>query len=68
MTTEQYFDFDIETCTSVSIINSEEVDWRESSVGKCVSEYPRKQSEVSDIEEVPHNDDSNECVDKGEEK
>ena len=71
MTAEEYIDFDIETCTSVPVINSDEVDWRVSSVEKCVSEYLRKQSGVSDIEEVPSNDDNDdgdEYVDKSEEK
>ena len=35
MTAEEYIDFDIKTCTSVPDINSDEVDWRVSSVEKC---------------------------------
>ena len=73
MTAEEYIDFDIETCTSIPIVNSDEVDWKVSSVEKCVNEYLRKESGVSDIEEVPSNDDDDdhdgdEYVDKSEEK
>ena len=84
MTAEEYIDFgietctsvpvinfDIETCTSIPVINFDEVNWRVSLFEKSVSEYFRKQSEVSDIEEVPSNDDDddgNEYVDKSEEK
>ena len=70
MTAEEYINFDIETCTSVPVINPDEVDWRVNSVEKCVSEYLCKQSGVSDIEEVPSNDDDDgdEHVDKSEEK
>ena len=72
MTAEEYIDFYIETCASVPVINSDEVDWRVSSVEKCVSEYLRKESGVSDIEEVPSNDDDDddgdEYADKNEEK
>ena len=39
ITAEEYIDFDIETCTSAPMINSDEVDWRAGSVQKCVSEY-----------------------------
>lgn len=44
MTQEEYIDFDIEVCTSYPAINSDEVDWKVSSVSKCVSEYLNKES------------------------
>jgi len=44
MTQEEYIDFDIEVCTSYPEINSDEVDWKVSSVSKCVSEYLNKES------------------------
>lgn len=28
MTTEEYIDFDFEICTSVTVFNSDEVDWK----------------------------------------
>ena len=44
MTQEEYIDFDIEVCTSYPEINSDEVDWKVSSVSKCVSKYLNKES------------------------
>ena len=39
MTQEEYIDFDIEVCTSYPEINSDEVNWKVSSVSKYVSEW-----------------------------
>ena len=36
-TAEEYIDFDVETCSSVPAINSDAVDWRVSSVQRCVT-------------------------------
>ena len=47
-TLEEYIDFDVETCTLVPEINSDTVDWRVSSVQKCVAEYLRKESRKDD--------------------
>ena len=47
-TVEEYIDFDVETCTLVPEINSDTVDWRVSSVQKCVAEYLRKESRKDD--------------------
>ena len=44
MTQEDYIDFDLEVCTSHPEINSDEVDWKVSSVNKCVSEYLNKEA------------------------
>ena len=44
MTQEDYIDFDLEVCTSYPEINSDEVDWKVSSVNKCVSEYLNKET------------------------
>ena len=44
MTQEEYIDFDIEVCTSYPEINSDEVDWKVSSVNKCVREYLNKEA------------------------
>ena len=35
-TAEEYIDFDVKICSSVPAINSDTVDWRVSSVQKCV--------------------------------
>eukprot|EP00795_Rhopilema_esculentum_P005002 gene5002-107_t len=56
MTAEEYIDFDVETCTSVSEINSDEVDWRVTSVETYVGGYLRKESGVEDVEEVLSDD------------
>ena len=58
MTAEEYVDFDVETCSSLPAINSDMVDWRESSVKACVTENLRK--ECGDLNEVASdNDDDN---------
>ena len=36
ITAEEYNDFDVETCNSVPAINLDTIDWRVSSVQKCV--------------------------------
>ena len=51
-TAEECIDFDVETCCSVPAINSDTVDWRISSVQKCVTEYLRKESGKDDVEVV----------------
>ena len=54
ITAEEYIDFDVEVRTSVSEVNSDKVDWRLTSVEKCVGEYLRKESGVEDIGEVSY--------------
>ena len=44
MTIKEYTDFDIETSSSVPVINSEEIDWKVSSVAKCIGEFIFKKS------------------------
>ena len=43
MTVEEYIDFDVETCSSLSTINSDIVDWRLSLVKACATKYLRKE-------------------------
>ena len=50
MTAEEYANSDVETCSSLSPINSDIVDWRVSSVKACVAEY--LQRECGDVNEV----------------
>ena len=50
MTTEEYANFDVETCSSLPPIISDMVDWRVSSVKACVTEYLQK--ECGDVNEV----------------
>ena len=58
MTAEEYVDFDVEKCSSLPAISSDMVDWRESSVKACVTEYLRK--ECGDLNEAASdNDDDN---------
>ena len=51
MTAEEYIDFDIETCSSAPAVNADEVDWKVSSVKKCVSEYLRKEAGIAENHE-----------------
>ena len=51
MTAEEYIDFDIETCSSAPAVNADEVDWKASSVKKCVSEYLRKEAGIEEDRE-----------------
>ena len=61
-TTEEYIDFDVETCSSMSAINSDTVDWRVSSVQKCMAEYLSKES-GKDVIEVVSSDDVGDDID-----
>ena len=51
MTAEEYIDFDIETCSSAPAVNAYEVDWRVSSVKKCVKEYLQEESGIDETHE-----------------
>ena len=53
------FTEEVETCSSVPAINSDAVDWRVSSLKKCVAEYLRKESGKDDIEVVSSDGDDN---------
>ena len=66
MTAEEYVDFDIETCTSVLEINSDEVDWKVSSLQKCVTGYLHKESWAEEIEEVVTDEESEDEVEEVE--
>lgn len=66
ITAEEYIDFDIETCTSAPVINSDEVDWRASSVQKCVSEYLTKEAGNTCVEEVSSDDEGGENIEEKE--
>lgn len=66
ITAEEYIDFDIETCTSAPVINSDEVDWRASSVQKCVSEYLIKEAGNTCVEEVSSDDERGENIEEKE--
>ena len=55
MTEEEYVDSDVETCSSLPVINSDMVDWWVSSVKACVTEYPTK--ECGDLNEVASDND-----------
>ena len=55
MTEEEYVDFDVETCSSLPVINSDMVDWWVSSVKACVTEYLTK--ECGDLNEVASDND-----------
>ena len=62
MTAEEYADFDVETCSSLTPINSDMVDWRVYSVKACVTEYLQK--ECGDVNEVAlDSDDDKDDVD-----
>ena len=50
MTAEECADFVVETCSSLTPINFDMVDWRVSSVKVCVTEYLQK--ECGDVNEV----------------
>ena len=68
MTAEEYVDFDVETCSSLSAINSDMVDWRVSTVKACVTEYLRKEcgdvNEVNEVASDSDDDDDNEANSK----
>ena len=66
MTAEEYVDFDIETCTTVLEINSDEVDWKVSSLQKCVTGYLQKESGAEEIEEVVTDEESEDEVEEVE--
>ena len=66
ITAEEYIDFEIETCTSAPVINSDEVDWRASSVQKCVSEYLTKEAGNICVEEVSSDDEGGENIEEKE--
>ena len=55
MTGEEYVDFNIKTCSSLSTINSVIVDWKLSSVKASVIKYLRK--ECCDLNEVASDND-----------
>ena len=65
-TAEEYIDFDIETCTSSPVINSDKLDWRTSSVQKCVSEYLTKEAGNTCVEEVSSDDEGGENIEEKE--
>ena len=62
VTAEEYANFNVETCSSLPPINSDILDWRESSVKACVTEYLQK--ECGDVNEVAL--DSDDGKDDGE--
>ena len=68
MNTEEYVDFDIKTCTLVLESNSDEVDWKVSSLQKCVTGYLQKESEATEIEEVVTDEESEDEVEEVEPK
>ena len=39
MTADEYVDFDVETCISPLTINSDQVDWRRTSIQACIDEH-----------------------------
>ena len=57
MTPEEYIDFDIETCSSAPAVNADEVDWKVSSVEKCVNEYLRNEAGIEEDRESDESED-----------
>lgn len=57
MTPEEYIDFEIETCSSAPAVNADEVDWKVSSVGKCVNEYLRNEAGIEEDRESDESED-----------